>query len=368
MLKSLFHSRHGRLEEAGNLFTPLRMLFALIVLYSHALMIVLGKPFDSEWAQFADFAAHRGLDGFFILSGYMLTASVMRSGNLRHYTIARALRILPGLIVVTLLLWLVAGPLLTSFSPGDYWGQAQTWAFPLLVIGQADPLAGLPGLFEASPVGHAANGPLWTIRYELLCYLGLGFLVALGLFRTRLMVFIWTAAAILAAIAYTMFGYSGPGDATVGAMMRFGLAFMVGAAFFAGRDQVPLAPGYVILAIAAALASSGTALFPVMLQFATAWTVLALGYVRFPARLHDRLTALPDLSYGIYILHWPIGMVALSLLPGLSTTALFAIMLPTAIAAAWAMRRLVEDPAEKLKRRMVTRQAGATAPAPASSS
>lgn len=368
MLKSLFHSRHGRLEEAGNLFTPLRMLFAIIVLYSHALMIVLGKPFLSEWAQFADFAAHRGLDGFFILSGYMLTASVMRSDNLRNYTLARTLRIFPGLIVTVLLLWLVAGPLLTSLNLGEYWSRGETWAFPVLLISQADPLAGLPGLFEASPVGHSANGPLWTIRYELLCYLGLGALVSVGLFRTRLLVFTWTVAAILAAIAYAMFGYSGPGDATIGAMMRFGPAFMIGAAFHAGRNHVPLAPGYIILAIAATLASWGTALFPIMLQLATAWAVLAAGYVRLPARLHAWLADLPDLSYGIYILHWPIGMVALSLLPGLSTTTLFAVMLPVSILSAWIMRRLVEDPAEALKRRLVKRQAGATAPAPASSS
>ena len=103
MLSSLFHSRHGRLEEAGNLFTPLRMLIAGLVLYSHALVIILGKPFEGTWAQLADFTAHRGLDGFLILSGYVLTASVLRSNDMRAYTIARILRIFPGLIVTVLL-------------------------------------------------------------------------------------------------------------------------------------------------------------------------------------------------------------------------------------------------------------------------
>lgn len=363
MLKALFHSRHGRLEETGNLFTPLRMLFAIMVLYSHALMIILGKPYLSSWSQFADFAAHRGLDGFFILSGYMLTASVLRSDNLRNYSLARVLRIFPGLIVTVLLLWLVVGPLLTSLSLAEYWSHGQTWAFPLLLISQADPLAGLPGLFEGSPVGGAANGPLWTIRYELLCYLALGGLVMLGLFKSRTLILVWATLAVLGGIVYAIFGYSGPGDATLSAMARFAPAFMIGAGFYAGRDHIPLAPGYIILAIAAALASYGTALFPIMLQIATAWAALALGYVRLPEGLHNRIAYLPDLSYGIYILHWPLGMIFFALMPGLSTTALFALMLPAAILAGWALRVTVENPAEALKRRLVKRPSASAMPA-----
>ena len=67
----------GRLEDKSNNFTAMRILFALMVLYAHALIIPQGLPFVGAWQVTADFLVNCALDGFFILSGYMITASAI---------------------------------------------------------------------------------------------------------------------------------------------------------------------------------------------------------------------------------------------------------------------------------------------------
>jgi len=349
MLKSLFKPGHARLEDKSNTFTALRIGFALLILYGHAIMIPIGLPIYGEWAVFIDTIVQYALDGFFILSGYMIAASLARSNDMLSYSLSRFLRIFPGLIFTVLILWLVVGPLFSELSFEEYWSHQQTWAFPAMVLSQADPMAGLPDVFNASPVGEAMNGPLWTIRYELMAYVGVGILAAIGLFQRARMVIFWAVLVSIASVFYQIFGYTGIGDDTIASMARFAPAYLIGSAFYAARDHLHLSPGYVGLALLAAFASQGNPLGPVMTQIALAWLFLSLGYIDIPGKIGASIRNVEDVSYGIYIMHWPIGMMAFSLFPQSSSTTLFAIMLPAAIAAAWVQRVCVEKPALKMK-------------------
>ena len=82
----------GRLEDKSNNFTAMRILFALMVLYAHALIIPQGLPYVGAWQVTADFLVNCALDGFFILSGYMITASAMKSTSLTGYAASRIFR------------------------------------------------------------------------------------------------------------------------------------------------------------------------------------------------------------------------------------------------------------------------------------
>ena len=361
----LFSDGHGHLDDKANNFTAMRIAFALIVLYGHALMIPLGLPFTGVWATSVDFIVQCALDGFFILSGYMITASAMKSRQLGRYASARVFRIFPGLIATVLLLWLVIGPLFTSLPAAEYWAHSQTWLFPLKLISQADPLAGLPGVFTGSPVGESMNGPLWTIRYELMAYVGVGALMLVGLYRRNAQVLVWSALTIAFGMAVETFGYSGIGEETVGTLARFAPAFMIGAAFHAGRKYLRLSPAFAGLAVLAALLTHGTPIGWVMLDMALASVYLLIGYARIPGQAGHRVRTVEDISYGIYILHWPIGMMVFALLPELSTTALAVIMLPLALLAGWGLRVLVEKPALALKGRLTLRKTRPVEPVPA---
>ena len=365
MGRFLFRDGHGHLDDKANNFTAMRIAFALIVLYGHALMIPLGLPFTGVWATSVDFIVQCSLDGFFILSGYMITASAMRSRQLGRYVSARIFRIFPGLIATVLLLWLVIGPLFTSLPAGEYWSQSQTWLFPIKLISQIDPMAGLPGVFEASPMGENMNGPLWTIRYELMAYVGVGVLMMVGLYRQNAQVLVWSALTFAFGIAVETFGYRGIGEETIGTLARFAPAFMVGAAFHAGRKYLRLTPAFAGLAILAAIITRDLPVGWMMLDIALAASYPLIGYARLPGRIGDRVRTVEDISYGIYILHWPIGMMVFALLPGLNTTVLALIMLPLALLAGWGLRVVVEKPALALRARLSRRAPAEPAAIPA---
>ena len=61
----LFRDGLGRLEDKSNNFTAMRIAFAMIVLYGHAIVIPMGKPYVGAW----------GLTVDFITKGPALTAS-----------------------------------------------------------------------------------------------------------------------------------------------------------------------------------------------------------------------------------------------------------------------------------------------------
>ena len=351
----LFRDGLGRLEDKSNNFTAMRIAFAMIVLYGHAIVIPMGKPYVGAWGLTVDFIVQCALDGFFILSGYMITASAMKTKAISRYTASRFFRIFPGLIAAVLIVFAVY-PFFTSLSQAEYWTSAQTWTFPLVMIGQVDPLAGLPGTFENSPVGHSANGPLWTIRYELMAYLGVGILTVLGLYRTKWLVVLWAALACVFGALVATFGYSGIGEGTITTLARFGPAFMIGAFFFAARDQVRISPAFIALAGVAALAAHELAIGWMMLDVFLASAYLWLGHAHIKGRVGNAVRNVEDVSYGIYILHWPIGLIAFALLPGLNTTELALIMAPAAILAGWVLRVTVEKPALAWKERLQPRR------------
>ncbi|MFB0985706.1 MAG: hypothetical protein QMB94_05355, partial [Phycisphaerales bacterium] len=80
--------------------------------------------------------------------------------SLLDFLIARALRILPALLVVNFLVILVAGLAWTTLGTGEFFSNSQTWSYfawnSSLIKCQFD----LPGVFESNPYGSGVNGSL----------------------------------------------------------------------------------------------------------------------------------------------------------------------------------------------------------------
>ena len=352
----------GNLFDRSNNFTAIRIGLASWVVLAHAILLVMGYPYRGAIPVFVDTSVQWALDGFFILSGYMLCASLMRSSDMKRYCAARFLRIYPGLIVAVLVMWLVMGPAFHADGLLGFLHEDGFWTFPALLLSQADPLAALPGVFEDNGV-PAANGALWTIRYELLCYLMAGIAASLGLFTRKWGVGIIALGAIALSLLNSHELYQGPGSGTIFAATRFGGAFMIGAAFYAFKDHIRLSPLWAMIALAVAIILAPTQAGMITSQIAVAFVLLMLGFARIQAPWGTRVREVEDLSYGLYILHFPLGQALVALFPGISWPVLFALMLISGLVSGWVLRITVEKPAMGLMRYVTRRPVKTTAPA-----
>jgi peptidoglycan/LPS O-acetylase OafA/YrhL len=102
------------------------------------------------------------VDGFFALSGFLITGSWLNNPKPRTYFAARALRILPGLWVCLIVTAFIIAPAAGTVKLSSQIGY-------ILKNGTLLPLQqNIDGTPTAS--FHIWNGSLWTLLFEALCY------------------------------------------------------------------------------------------------------------------------------------------------------------------------------------------------------
>src|SRR5438046_7505696 len=111
-----------------NNFNLVRLFAAGLVLVSHSwpLTATPGEPLE----RFADFSlGHLGVDVFFVVSGFLVTGSLLARSTLGAFLRARALRIFPALVASAFGTALVIGPLVTQLPLGRYFAAWGTWRY-----------------------------------------------------------------------------------------------------------------------------------------------------------------------------------------------------------------------------------------------
>ena len=144
----------GAILKRSNNFDALRMIAALMVFVSHSFAMssgtILTEPISRISRQQTD-AGSIAVSVFFIISGYLITMSFTRSRSILSFVINRALRILPALAVVLLVLTFVAGPLLSVEPMSIYFRSPETYRFFLVNLSLYDAWGYLPGVFLHTP-------------------------------------------------------------------------------------------------------------------------------------------------------------------------------------------------------------------------
>lgn len=336
-------------EGHDNFFTPLRFLFAFLVLIGHAFVVVGGMS-DSEPHIFYHFTfSYLAVNLFFIASGFLVTKSMLYRGDVASYSSARFLRIYPGLFVHVLLMMLVFGPMTTSLPIGEYLTHKETLIQPFLVLPFIDSSMHLPGILPDN-AEHQASAALWTLRYEILAYIGTLIAFLLGLLKHRWMLL---AQYVVFAIALPVSLLTGVFDqlpATFQSLLRFGVCYGLGAAIYGYRDKLNfhLLMIPVLFGISALLHK--TAMFEVMTMTSLGYMLFWLAYVKLPKL--NWMQKLSDVSYGLYIYHWAVLQGIFMFWPGLNVWQLILISSPIAIGLSILSWRLVEKPALKFKNKL----------------
>jgi len=329
----------ARFDPRHNSLSVMRVSLAVVVAVVHASSIgwqrqpMLGH---TELGQLA-------VDGFFVVSGFLVTASALRL-PLARYAWHRALRILPGF-------WTCLVVVAFGFAPFIAWQQGRgpdailtgeqsafhfLTANALVLMRQWD----IGGLMSARD-GGALDGSLWTLWYEALCYAGLAALVgAARLLRVQRWCAPVLATAVVLAWAVTVAQALG----LVGGpafLPRFVVLFGLGGLGRLLAHRVRFTPR-LLLASFGVLAASlwlddyrtvGAVAFAHLML----WTVVAL-----PLRAEPAV----DVSYGMYVYHWPVEQALFAAgAAAWGVTAFSMVALALAAGFALASWRFVEAPA-----------------------
>jgi len=290
-------------SHTQNNFNLLRLMFALMVAVYHAIAL----PGLAGWEQaegWTSLLAEIGVQGFFVLSGYLVWASLERSPTLGLYAEKRARRLLPGYVTVVAVC-AVAAVILVPAARNDLSAVAGYLGWNLSFLNFMEP--GLPGVFEANRFSEI-NGALWTLKIEVMFYLVLPLLAWIlrlaSSGRWILFIAIYIAAEAWRLVLEQAGAQQGGVWIELSRQLPGQMSFFItGIALCAWRDDlnwrsllVPL--GLILLAASIAFPQAEFAR-AAGLGIVAVWLAVGIPKLFDAARFGD-------LSYGLYIVHFPI--------------------------------------------------------------
>lgn len=283
-------------DPKNNSIGAIRLACALSVIIGHASPFGgYGDTFMMRLTNQQVSFARVAVDIFFVISGFLLAASCERS-SLAGYLRNRFLRIYPGLWVCLIITGVLV-PIAWGIPPStDYIRTNAVMFFGSYLS--------IPGLFADNP-HTVANGPLWTLRYELYCYVTLPIaMLMVRYWRYAAIIFLlglWIAFAVTIGSTETLMDKS-----AIVSPFRLFTFFYAGVLFYVFRDKISIdirsaVAAFVALAVTTAI---GTVTFPHsggLFYFIAPITLTYLvlyASVRLPL---TRVNVETDLSYGLYI-------------------------------------------------------------------
>jgi hypothetical protein len=149
-----------------NNFTLLRLALALAVIVSHSYGVTSGSVDNEPLMRSTGFTlGEHAVNGFFAVSGFLVTMSFVRRGW-RDYVLARALRIVPGVVIATLVTAFALGAALTALPLRAYLADPAVWRFLAVTPTVFKSATSLPGVFAENPYPYPI-AVVWTLRSGL---------------------------------------------------------------------------------------------------------------------------------------------------------------------------------------------------------
>jgi peptidoglycan/LPS O-acetylase OafA/YrhL len=292
-----------------NNFDFLRLLFAIFVIITHS--YPLSGSVNCDWLcsftetklQFSTI----GVKGFFIISGYLIYQSLLRSKSWVDYFWKRILRLFPGLFMVLLLTVL----LLPFVYEGDvgFFDNKKVYSYVFRNLSLIKLQYSIPGVFEKNVYGMAINGSLWTICYEFTMYVLLSVFIFFKSKRTvvGVLLCLWYVAFFVFYFLFSSWFSFYFYDLNSTYLSELGLFFLGGSllGFFNFRDFKFINTTLVlfgILIFVSEMFFQDSVVFRVLL-----WPVFIIGIGEKATPLISQVgTRIGDLSYVIYIYGFPI--------------------------------------------------------------
>jgi peptidoglycan/LPS O-acetylase OafA/YrhL len=287
-------------------FDYLRIILASSVILAHTVDVDYGPdaifavPLPLRILQIAI------LPMFFSLSGFLVAGSLGRSANLKIFFGLRILRIVPALSMEVTLSALILGPLLTTVSLHDYFTSSEFYRYFLNVVG--DVHMRLPGMFPTNPFPNFVNTQLWTVPWELYCYIALGASALLGFKSHR-----WKFLGLLMIVQGILLAH-GLNSTTMARRVSVGgpllvMSFLGGALIESFKERIPYDAR---VATVAGAVFAACLIYPAsryLCPLPAAYLTVYLGLLNPPK---VRWVFSGDYSYGMYLYGYPLQQTVAS--------------------------------------------------------
>ncbi len=318
-------------------------------------------------------AGYMGVDVFFVVSGFLITAllvrEVERTGglSLSGFYLRRARRILPAAMVVLAAVSVLTVVLAPYGDWSAYFREIVASAFyvenwRLAIDSQTPAYADL----ESTPVQH-----FWSLSVEEQFYLVWPFLILAALFFARwrrgrvvpvlaIVLGATTAASFIGSLALTAQDHNLAYFSTLGRAWEFGVGGLL--ALWLGSNRARLGGGQRLRAVASwaglALIAIPIVTFQDVTAFPGVWVLLPVAgtvAVIWAGMPEPKWSVAPiaglapvqwvgDISYSLYLWHWPIFMFTPMLIGMPSPPWLMVLLVALSVAVAWGSKRWIEDP------------------------
>lgn len=346
----------------GN-FDLLRLLFALGVVYTHAVRFLDGDNHREILQALFGIQSRMGFGigdlgvcGFFAISGFLISGAWERSPRLGAFIRNRLLRIGPGFVLASTLSQTLFVVITDRRIPS--WIHEIPWKTRLLELATLNPpSARFPffvGKFYALERPWV-NGSMWTLLHEVRCYFLAGVVGLVSTFILKRKDY-WIWSIILGGmLALVALGYQIPripGYQTLIAWqtfwMRFIGCFATGALFRQVHRYFPRNER-LIPALAALLGICLAHESWLPLALPTVWALLVLQVGTSPTLSRILPHPTKDLSYGTFLYAWPIQIALLHHFPDQGLWFHLPVAAALSLGMGWASWTLIESPALRWK-------------------
>lgn len=342
-------------ERGNNNLDLVRLVLATLVIYGHSFAVnpSSGMGSDLIFAATGFYAGDLAIKGFFLLSGFLVTDSLLSHGSILRYGISRFFRIWPPLAVAVMLTALVLGPLVSSLPIADYFADTSIWRHIRKAVmfqnwgGQSLGYFDLPGVFATNAYPDNVNAPLWSLTAQVFAYLLVALAFLSGGLKHPATLVIFAAIVVDSLLPAKVLFYWLPQDVLDFSALPY--CFGLGAMLAAYKDKVVLTPWAIIGLLALAHVFVGSQLHHLLTYsaFLVAMLLAANSRVLLALRLPY------DISYGVFLYGWPIQQTLNHVFPDWPHLASLAAAVSLTYLLGMASCILIEKPSQAFGKRLI---------------
>jgi peptidoglycan/LPS O-acetylase OafA/YrhL len=317
-------------DPTKNAFGLLRCLLATLVIASHC------YPIGGFGADPLESMTNRRLSIgllsvalFFVLSGFLITRSALKTPSVGRFLWHRFLRIFPGYWVCLIVCAFAVAPIVYEIESGSVLEifslrveSPQAYVVKNLCMFHLNGFS-IPGVMNIEPrriglmMAHnpcrfLINGSLWTLPYEWFCYLAIAVLATMSILRRARVALLCFLASSWALYSFSwasprVFGEWFPYRCITEFVMLC-LYFSAGSVSYLYREKIRFSHTLIMIAVIFLVGALFMGWFGVIAPLALPYLFLWLG-CKLPIHRFD---AHGDYSYGLYLYAFPVQQMLVS--------------------------------------------------------